>query len=1092
MRVTVEFRLLGDVEARLDGRRLDIGHARQRCVLVALLVDVNRPVPAEQLIDRVWADEPPARARNALAGYISRLRTLLSDTDVVVGREPGGYVLTADPLSIDLHQLRSLASEARATDDVADATALFERALKLWRGEPFAFLDTPWVNDLRTALEAERMSVQLDRNDAALAAGRHSELLGELARALQDDTHDERLAGQLMLAQYRCGRQADALETYRQMRERLVEELGVDPSPPLQRVHQQILDGEAALPVATPSPRAAEIHTGPHADTTSPAALTKYRPPTGARQLVVRTRLIDTLRAGGRRRLFVIHGSAGFGKTTLAAQWREALIADDVTVAWLTIDDDDNNVVSFLLHLIDALRTVRPTLGQESRHALEERGADAERYALTSLINEIDQSDTRIAVVIDDWHRASDAATIAALTYLLDHGSHHLQVVVTSRTRAGLPFGRMRVRDELVEIDAAALRFDVSESHAFLVELGGLPLDKTDVANLEQTTDGWIAALQLASLTLRDCDEPAAMIGRMSGRHHLLGEYLAENVLDSLQPEILDFLMATSLTERISGELASALAGVPHGQALLEEVEDRNLFLRRLDEDREWFRYHHLFAQYLQRRLQRDQPERIKPLHATASRWFADHQMMREAVHHAVAAGEDERAIELIELHGTDLMQHTQMSAFQVLISNLPQRLAALSPRLQLTIGWATSLLQPPAGALAALDAFESAATRRSLPAQVLQDMRVEADVLRAVILGWADRPGGLDELVAECLTRPDTLPPFLVGTAANVVSALDLYRFDFEAVRRRQEWASLYNQQTPVPWGSIYGHCLAGMAANEQLVAAEAEHRFREALRIAEQSGVRHTHAARFACALLGELLYERGDLDEAERLLDESIHLGSEGPQVDFMIIGYVVVARIKAMRGNIDVAASRLDEGARTAARLGLPRLRVYVENERMRLGIPATNSPEALDQEEALTDGGIAEMTAQLRDEAEIRGLLADQPALACERAQAWVERLERQRRPRALLQANRLLVAALGAAGQTDEAKKVLAHVAAQCAELGMVRYLFDGGPQVVALLTDLIDDLQSGRSMPTWPSIPAAFVDRIRVEAQSVGTVAQR
>ena len=270
----------------------------------------------------------------------------------------------------------------------------------------------------------------------------------------------------------------------------------------------------------------------------------------------------------------VIHGPAGFGKTTLAAQWREVLVEEGVTVAWLTIDSDDNNVVWFLAHLIEAVRSVRPTLAEGLRQALEERGEEAGRHVLTSLINEIHEGGTRIVVIIDDWHRITDAATIEALAYLLDHGGHHLQVVVTSRTRAGLPMGRMRVRDELVEIDGAALRFDLSESRAFLVDLGGLALDETDVAHLEQTTDGWVAALQLASLSLRDCDDPAALIGRMSGRHHAIGEYLAENVLDMLEPAMLDFLMATSLTERISGDLACALAGVGHGQALLEQAED--------------------------------------------------------------------------------------------------------------------------------------------------------------------------------------------------------------------------------------------------------------------------------------------------------------------------------------------------------------------------------------------------------------------------------------------------------------------------------------------------------------------------------------
>src|SRR5262249_30980686 len=188
-------------------------------------------------------------------------------------------------------------------------------------------------------------------------------------------------------------------------------------------------------------------------------------------------------------------------------------------------------------------------------------------YMLTSLINQIEEGGRRIVVIIDDWHRINDTTTIEALAYLLDHGGQLLHLVVTSRTRAGLPWGRMRVRDELFEIDGAALRFDLSGAHAFRVDLGGLVLDERDVAHLEQTTDGWVAGLQLASLSLRDCDNPAALISRMSGRHQAIGEYLAENVLDMLEPQMLDFLMATSLTERISGDLGGAFAGVGRGQA---------------------------------------------------------------------------------------------------------------------------------------------------------------------------------------------------------------------------------------------------------------------------------------------------------------------------------------------------------------------------------------------------------------------------------------------------------------------------------------------------------------------------------------------
>ncbi len=304
--MAIQFQVLGEVEARVDGQSVDAGHARQRCVLAALLVDVNRPVPVDQLIDRVWAGDPPHRARNALAGYLSRLRSIFARADdVQVVRGPAGYMLTADALSVDLHLFRHLVSEARATADPLQAAAVYDRALDLWRGEPFAALDTPWLHEVRTAVEAERFSALLDRNDAALRAGRHGELLGKLAAELQAHPLDERLAGQLMMAQYRSGRRADALDTYRRMRDRLVEELGVDPSPSLREVHKQILDGEpGADPPAVP------------VMTRSQAGLPRRPTSFVGREEDVR-RIRDVLHQGP---LVTLTGVGGVGKTRLALE----------------------------------------------------------------------------------------------------------------------------------------------------------------------------------------------------------------------------------------------------------------------------------------------------------------------------------------------------------------------------------------------------------------------------------------------------------------------------------------------------------------------------------------------------------------------------------------------------------------------------------------------------------------------------------------------------------------------------------------------------------------------------------------------------
>lgn len=345
------------------------------------------------------------------------------------------------------------------------------------------------------------------------------------------------------------------------------------------------------------------------------------------------------LRAAGRRRLILLYAPSGYGKTTLVAQWRAELTDSGVTVAWLTVDDDDNNVVWFLAHLLAAIRRVRSALAEPLEQILEQRGDEATRYVLTLLIDAIDETGEPVTLVIDDWQRVSDTRTIDALRFLIDHGCDHLQIIVTSWSRAGLPLSKLRIRDELVEIDCEKLRFDADEARSLLNESVGLQLAGSDVAALTASTDGWVAGLQMAKLSLRGGGDPGALVSRMSGESEEVGDFLAENVLDILDPQLVDFMMATSVTERICGELASVLAGVDGGHAMLAEVERRGLFLRHIDHDPQWFRYHQMFAGFLRRRLDRDNPGRLNELHRAASAWFAERGYVSEAVDHALAAG---------------------------------------------------------------------------------------------------------------------------------------------------------------------------------------------------------------------------------------------------------------------------------------------------------------------------------------------------------------------------------------------------------------------------------------------------------------------
>jgi serine/threonine-protein kinase PknK len=786
--------------------------------------------------------------------------------------------------------------------------------------------------------------------------------------------------------------------------------------------------------------------------TPPPTPATKYRPPIPVRGLVNRERLTEQLRGGGRRRLVFIHAPSGYGKSTLAAQWRDELTSTGVAVGWLTVDDDDNNVVWFLAHLIEAIRRVRPSLAESLGAALEEHGENAARYVLTALVDEIHASGERMAVVIDDWHRVSDARTIAALGFLIDNGCHHLQLIVTSWSGTGLPLGKLRIHDELIEIDCTAMRFDVEESRAFLVDIGHLDISPSDVAALTTSTDGWAAALQLAALSLRGNEDAASLLERMSGHDavvgEVVGEFLTENVLDTLEPQLLEFLLLTSITERTCGALAGALAGVPRGQAMLEDVERRGLFLHRVEGDRSWFQYHQMFTEFLRRHLERDRPEAIAGLHRTAAMWFADNHFLNEAVDHALAAGDPAYAIELVERDQTYLVEQGKMTTFLTIIKKLPPQLVIARAPMQLLVAWANILLQRRDETYTGLDRFEAALHGSGLSESVLADLRVDADVLLSVAEAFGDRIDRIDALVAEALARPDTLHPRDPGAAGNIAGLAAIYRFDFEAARRLLAFGARYHELMG-PFASVFRLSFEGVIDKYQLDIPSAMDKFRQAYRKGAEVGP-HSHGVRVAGALLGELLYNTGELAEASRLFEESYGLGAEGGAVDYLIALYGTAARLKAAEGDLGGAAARLSDGMRVAETLDLPRLAAVVTNLRIRLGVPiAPELADRLRSSSPTSQGtdGIAIITAELDEDSAVRLLMArdsdEARAEAVRRAEQLAAGIDGGQRPWAALQAGLLVAETLVAVGRRADAVGLPAVV--RCKELGLSRLLEDAG-----------------------------------------------
>lgn len=402
----VEFGLLGDVEVRVDGRVVDIGHARQRCVLAALLVDANRLVPVDVLVDRVWGEQVPHRARNAVAGYMSRLRQVLPADVRITGRQ-GGYVLTVDPLSVDLHRFDHLVARARFEPE--RAAALLTEALGLWRGEPFSTLDTPWLAGVRSGLEARRLAARLDLTDLALEQGRHTGLLAELEAAHELSPLDERLAGQLMLALYRSGRQADALLRYEQVRVRLAEELGADPGHALRLLHKQMLTADPSLTISAPA-------------VARPVPRQLPAPPRSFAGRGRELAALDAIMIG--RHPIVVSGTAGVGKTALAVYWAHR-VADRFPDGQLYVNLRGFDPSGAVMTPGEAVRAFLDALDIDPQRI--PAGLDAQASLLRSAL-----ADKRVLIVLDN---ARDADQVRPLL----PGTPGCLVLVTSRNRlAGL------------------------------------------------------------------------------------------------------------------------------------------------------------------------------------------------------------------------------------------------------------------------------------------------------------------------------------------------------------------------------------------------------------------------------------------------------------------------------------------------------------------------------------------------------------------------------------------------------------------------------------------------------------------------------
>lgn len=661
----------------------------------------------------------------------------------------------------------------------------------------------------------------------------------------------------------------------------------------------------------------------------NPLLETKLYLPRPRRALVPRSRLRARLDRGAEATLTLVCAPAGFGKTTLLAEWLAAVPASSQPAAWLSLDQGDNQPATFWTYLVAALRTAVPGIGAGAFALLESPQPPPIEAVLAALLNDLGALPRDLVLVLDDYH-AIDARDIhAGMAFLLDHIPETLHLVIASRADPPLPLARLRARGELVELRAADLRFTLGEAAAFLNEAMGLDLAAADVAALEVRTEGWVVGLQLAALSLQGRADVAEFVGAFAGDDRYVLDYLVEEVLQRQPAEVRRFLLHTAILDRLSGSLCDAVTGQDDGNGVLAALERGNLFIVPLDDKRHWYRYHHLFADVLHAHLLAEQPEQIATLHRRASAWHERQGVVAEAIRHALAAEDVGRAADLIESAVPAMRRSRQEATVLGWLRALPDALVRRRPVLSAAYAWALLTSGELAGVEARLqDAehwLEATAATGERPETTVPDMVVvdEAEfrcLPGALAVYRAGQALALGDLIATVhharralvlITGDDHLwrgaAASLLGLASwaggDLVAAHRAYAEGMASVRRAGNLAD------------VLGCAIA--LADIQI----AQGRLHEALRTYEQAlplvpgpGALVLRGTADLYVGLAELHRERDDLDAATRYLQRSKALGEHAGLPRHPYRWCVAMSRLREAQGDLDGALALLHEAER----------------------------------------------------------------------------------------------------------------------------------------------------------------------------------
>ncbi len=657
----------------------------------------------------------------------------------------------------------------------------------------------------------------------------------------------------------------------------------------------------------------------------APVLATKLFIPPPRTKIVLRPRLIEQLNEGLNpgRKLTLISASAGFGKTTLVSEW---VAVCERPVAWLSLDEGDNDPISFLAYLVAALQTIAANIGAGALRMLQSPQPPPIESILTALLNEITTIPDNFIFVLDDYHIIDSKPVDDALTFLVEHLPPQMHLVIASREDPHLPLARLRARGQLTELRAADLRFTPAEAADFLNQVMGLNLAVEGIAALETRTEGWIAGLQLAALSMQGHQDTTSFIQSFTGSHHFVLDYLIEEVLQQQSESIQTFLLRTSILDRMCGALCDAVLGSPSasGQETLEYLERTNLFIVPLDSERRWYRYHHLFGDLLRQRL--GKPKEFAEFHQRASQWHEENGDLGAAFHHAIAAGDFVRAAELAEAGWQGMAESFQMAAWLGWVKKLPEEVIRLRPVLCAQLGRAfADVGEPEASELRLQDAercLDGSDVANETQLGPLPAMIALTRAYNAQAQGDPTATVKYTELALQTIPEDD------FDRRAQAVISLEVTHWASgnleSATRAMGDW-----MESMTRLGNHVYVVASAFAVADMLVGlgrlSEAERTYQDALQVAAQHGPEAEHITAHHHLGLFMIYRQRGDDTLAAHHLKRAAELGLQTTLVDWLYRWHVAQAQLKEAAGDMETALALLDEAKRVYIQSLVPDLR-----------------------------------------------------------------------------------------------------------------------------------------------------------------------